>query len=221
MTTSMWRFLNLGDLVTPGNWTPQQIDAVQKIHAEFAERCHRLYFAFDGLGMNRDSFLKEYKKDFTSPKQRNVKFAAAFQTNDDPNHIELSVAAEMNQKEIIEASRPEGEFENLNCQALIVFMFQLWEELYRPQFAKTLRIKPKHAQWNLFGDLRLIRHAIIHNKAELTKTDCQNLKTLNKLWDLKPGQLNITSNMISKLMNQLNKTNAIRPVSIPPQGSTQ
>ena len=127
------------------------------------------------------------------PAHSEARFAAAYQVNDDPNNLELRTIATMKQGEIIEALQSGGEFENQNCHALIVFMYHLWDEYYRPKIATALGLEQtRQLKSDFFGDIRLIRNAIIHNQAVLTESNYSNLKMLVRLQELRPGELKLT-----------------------------
>ena len=51
------------------------------------------------------------------------------------------------------------------------------------------------------GDLRLIRHCIVHNKSIVTN---ENTKLKELKWSLSPGELKITKDMFSRLLDQIN-----------------
>lgn len=50
----------------------------------------------------------------------------------------------------------------------VVTLFQLWEERYRPLFAQFLNVDKNDLTCPVFGDLRWLRHAIIHNNGIAT-----------------------------------------------------
>ena len=159
---------------------------------EFKDRVDRLFFAFGELGLGRDLLKIRFEQTF-DPAHREARFASTYQVNDDPNNIQLKTIASMKQSEIIEALRSEGEFENHNCHALIVFMYHLWDEYYRPRIATALGLAQSgQLKSDFFGDVRLIRNAIIHNRAVLTESDYTNLKMLSPLEELRPGELKLT-----------------------------
>ena len=177
--------------------------------AEFRKRCQRLYFAFDGLSAGRRLLVDHYQETL-KPEYRNVDFALAYQVNNDPNNIDLTPVAVMKQGELIEATLPGGEFENINHQAVVVFVYHLWDELYRPQIAKIVQVENNKVEWDLLGDLKLIRNAIIHNQSKLSMASFNRLIVLRTIWNLKPAQLKLTHGMMNRLFDQFNHPITLR-----------
>jgi hypothetical protein len=63
-------------------------------------------------------------------------------------------------------------------------------------------VSHKGVRSDLMGDLRLIRHCIVHNKSVIT-SEPEKLKDLK--WQLAPGELRITYDMFSGLIDQINR----------------
>ena len=174
------------------NVSESQKQAATKLLAAFKDRVNRLFFAFGELGQGRDLLKAQIEQTF-DPAHSEARFAAAFQVNDDPNNIQLKTIAAMKQAEVIQALQRGGEFENQNCHALIVFMYHLWDEYYRPRIAAALGLEQcGQLKSDLFGDIRLIRNAIIHNQAILTEKEYSKLRMLTPLDELRIGKLKLT-----------------------------
>ena len=188
------------------NWviTDSQRKAAQDILTEFKSKVSRLYFAFGELGMGREMLRNHYENSL-DPAYRDVPIAMAYQTNEDPNNIQLEPIAEMKQGDMIDALQRGGEFENLNTNALIVFIYHLWDENYRAKIAHALGLdQANRLESDLFGDVRLIRRAIIHNNSELTQSAHNNLKVLGSLDEITPGELNLTNATPQRIVLELN-----------------
>lgn len=65
--------------------------------------------------------------------------------------------------------------------AIIVFIFAYWDEEIRPQIAKIRNTKPNNIRVNEFGDLRILRKSIIHNRGILTQAEYDKLIILKDL----------------------------------------
>ena len=182
------------------NVSEPQKQAATKLLGEFKDRVDTLFFAFGELGQSRDLLRTHFEQSF-DPAHSEARFAAAYQLNEDPNNIELKTVAAMKQGEMIDALRRGGEFENQNCHALIVFIYHLWDEYYRPRLAASLGLEqPRQLQSDFFGDIRLIRNAIIHNQGILTKNDYGNFKVLTPLDELRPGELKLTHETTQRIV---------------------
>ena len=101
----------------------------------------------------------------------------------------------------MEALQRGGEFENQNCHALIVFIYHLWDEYYRPKIATAFGLEhTRPLKSDFFGDIRLIRNAIIHNQAVLTVSAYRKLSMLARLQELKPGELRLTQTTAQEIV---------------------
>ena len=94
-----------------------------------------------------------------------------------------------------------GEFDDRLAKAIIVTMYSEWDEYFRPKIAAEHLVTPHGIRSDLMGDVRLVRHCIVHAKSLVTDEHLR-LKVLD--WPLSEGQLKVTQPMMSKLFNQLN-----------------
>jgi hypothetical protein len=65
------------------------------------------------------------------------------------------------------------------CWAIIVFVFAYWDEEIRPQIAKIRGVKPNDVKIDAFGDLRILRKNIVHNRGLLPAADHAKLKLIS------------------------------------------
>ena len=180
--------------------TEQQRATATLLLSDFRDRCYKLSYAFDALGSGRELLRQQYE-DSLDPKYRDAPLVTGRVTNDDPNNIELESVASIKQGELLEGLQRDGEFENLNHQAFVVFIYQLWDEHYRSEIAKVLGFKDiNRIKCDLFGDVKRIRHSIIHNRSVLANRHLNGLKVLPKIWNLQPGSLRLTNNMMLALL---------------------
>ena len=68
------------------------------------------------------------------------------------------------------------------CWSIIVFVFAYWDEQVRPKIAAVRGVKTKDVKVHALGDLRLIRHAVVHNKGVLTSTEHAKLLKMAALF---------------------------------------
>ena len=83
--------------------------------------------------------------------------------------------------EFITANSEAGFNEQQVCWSIIVFIFAYWDEEIRPQIAKIREVKPDEVKINAFGDLRILRHSIVHNGGVLQAADHSKLKVLKSI----------------------------------------
>ena len=115
-----------------------------------------------------------------------------------------STIASMGQGELLESLEKGGAFEDQHAKALIVVIFHLWEEYYRPSIATALTVKHDQVESSLMGDIRLVRNLIIHAKSMIPDEFSTRLELLPKIWSLEPGELKNTEEMVHSWMEQLN-----------------
>ncbi|GAA4772641.1 hypothetical protein GCM10023219_19790 [Stakelama sediminis] len=82
--------------------------------------------------------------------------------------------------EYIAANTVAGSNEQHHARAAITFLYAYWDEEVRPDLARALGVPTKEITSDIFGDLRLIRHAVLHNKGVLTDTAYQKLKLIRE-----------------------------------------
>ncbi|MCW2811536.1 MAG: hypothetical protein JWP61_1994, partial [Friedmanniella sp.] len=66
--------------------------------------------------------------------------------------------------QIREWGRPGGEFEVRLGQQWIVSFYAQWDEIFRPRLAAVRGVPVPEIKVPLLGDLRRLRHDIVHNK---------------------------------------------------------
>lgn len=104
--------------------------------------------------------------------------------------------------EYLDSSARNGEFSNTIAKAFVTTIYSLWDEYYRHLLAKEVGATAAELKSGLMGDLRKVRHYIVHKKSIVT----EKLEQLEELqWVLKAGEsLKISDEMFQKLMNQIN-----------------
>ncbi len=68
------------------------------------------------------------------------------------------------------------------CWAIIVFVFAYWDEEMRPQIARVRGVPTNDVQIEAFGDLRVIRKAIIHNSGVISEAEYRKLGKMTGLF---------------------------------------
>ena len=103
--------------------------------------------------------------------------------------------------EAIDSCEINGVFSDKIAKSFITAMYSEWEEVFRPRLALEVGVSPKAVKCDLMGDIRLIRHCIVHNKSIITN---EHTKLKQMKWQLSPGPLRITKEMFSELIDQIN-----------------
>jgi hypothetical protein len=85
----------------------------------------------------------------------------------DPNDPDATYNHSETVDKVIERNQPNGENQLLLSQALIVFIYSIWDSEIRPAYSKALGMEQKDVKSDAMGDLRLYRNAIIHSNLKL------------------------------------------------------
>lgn len=75
-----------------------------------------------------------------------------------------------------------GSHEQQHARSIIIFLYTYWEDEIRPRLAKAKGVKTNQITSDIMGDLRIIRHAILHTKAILQAKGHRKLKKLADLF---------------------------------------
>ena len=182
--------------------TPQQaVDAAIVVLEEFRTECHKQYFAFNGVVNGRQLAYERFKSTMTELDKK-ISIGTAF-----PDSEQLpgkSTIAHMSQGELLEGLKRGGEFENQHAKAFVVLIYHLWDENFRDRIASVMSVPKKQVECILMGDIRQIRHLIIHKNSVVPQNFSAGLEFLPQIWNLKPGKLIITEKMVHSLMEQIN-----------------
>ncbi|MBV4537240.1 hypothetical protein [Pseudomonas urmiensis] len=180
--------------------------AVNDMVEEFQDTCGEylfcLMFASNGIETNGDLVAKEKAK----PGQ---KIWIASDTKSDPKYH-----ARMDVSMFVEKSKKNGFFVNELCKSLLCSIYSLWDETYRHKIAKAAEVEAGALIAPLMGDLRKIRHCIIHNKSIIPE-DGYQFEVLT--WKLAPGALAITAEMFREFIDIVRTKMAIQAASLTPE----
>ncbi len=104
--------------------------------------------------------------------------------------------------EVLDKTKSDGEFQNMIAKLTIVAIYAKWEEVYRKKIATDYGKRKCDVNADLMGDIRKIRHRIIHHDSNISNEETK----LNILkWNLSCGALSITREMMMILLNQINE----------------
>ena len=134
---------------------------------------------------------------------RQNKLFVGTQFPDGEQSIGESTIAQITFGDLLEAMADGGEFDQLNIQAFLVFVYTLWEESTRHRIAALLHVKKCKVKCDLFGDLRLIRNSIVHKSEETRVEYCKKAILIPELWPSYPNDETFTASMVQALMEQL------------------
>ena len=91
----------------------------------------------------------------------------------DPDHMMLH---QTTQGALKGRNRADGPNYVLLARFLFVLIYGLWEAGYRGRMAAAVGLERDELQSSIFGDLRLLRHEILHNKGRLSADTVERLE---------------------------------------------
>ena len=95
-----------------------------------------------------------------------------------------------------------GKYQIILAGTTITSIYQLWEDRFRSEIAKQTKLEKNAIKSDFFGDLRIVRQAIVHNNSQPI-SDLKNLKTLEFLGD--ENKLNLSSAAMNQVYLCLSK----------------
>jgi hypothetical protein len=121
--------------------------------------------------------------------------------------------ARINTIACIKKCEENGEFSNTIAKSLLCTMYSLWDEDYRHRIANASDCDARYIECQLMGDLRKIRHCVIHQKS-IVPAGGLKFEVLD--WEFPEGELKITHDMFLEFNDAVrgNKMN-IRSLSPP------
>lgn len=171
---------------------------------EFRSYCYEQEIIFVIATMAKDQWLKSHKHIFENSKDNTMFFGTQNPAADEPQSPGNSTTSSILHKDLLEMLKTGGNFESQLSNQFIVFVYHLWDENFRYKIADSLSISKNQVECDLMGDIRHIRNSIIHEKSDIRQADLNHLKMLSQIWNLKPGKLVISWQMIHSLMEQIN-----------------
>jgi hypothetical protein len=82
----------------------------------------------------------------------------------------------------LEANSPGGSNEQRHARAIVVFLFTFWEDEIRPRLAKAKGTPINEIRSDIMGDMRILRHAILHAKGVVSPEKHRRLKVLDSVF---------------------------------------
>jgi hypothetical protein len=130
--------------------------------------------------------------------------AVMWSSLEDPSEPDVIHQRITRTSDYVRANERDGFNEQQICWSLIVFSFAFWDEEVRPRVARNRIVQPNDIRVDVFGDLRILRNAIIHNTGTLKQSDFDRLKILQPYCS--PGQkLAFTHRQMRSIFDELHK----------------
>jgi hypothetical protein len=98
---------------------------------------------------------------------------------EDPGRPDVIHQRTVRADDFVATNSEAGFNERQTCWAIIVFIYAYWDEEIRWQIAKIRGVVKDDVRVDVFGDLRLLRRAIVHDGGVLKASDHAKLKVLS------------------------------------------
>lgn len=82
----------------------------------------------------------------------------------------------------LEANAPGGSNEQNHARAMVVFLFAFWENEIRPRLAEAKGVPVEEIRSDIMGDMRILRHAVLHAKGTVRAEEHRRLKVLSSMF---------------------------------------
>lgn len=162
----------------------QKNERVNIIMDEFIDACDEYLFCLTFSKEGIEDHGKKFKKiRYTQGKRL---WLASDVETDQKMHARMDI------KELVNRCAKNGFFTTELTKALLCMIYSLWDEIYRHKIAEASSCEPSEIFCPLMGDLRKIRHCIMHHKSIVNDNSIE-FEFLN--WTLPSGPLIITYEM--------------------------
>jgi hypothetical protein len=127
---------------------------------------------------------------------------AFFYGHGDPNDPEHRLQHRTTQGEFKARNAPNGPNEVRASQFLIVLLYEYWESVHRAKVAAALALpSTDDLKIPIFGDLRILRHDVIHHVGVIR---AETVKRLERVNGFRPGQqIGLTGNEAEALVGSV------------------
>jgi len=101
---------------------------------------------------------------------------------EDPTKPDVILNRIIRASDYLAVNAKDGSNAQQHSQAVVVFLFSFWEEEIRPRIAASKQVELKQITSDIMGDLRILRHAVLHAKGMLRADKHKSLKVLNNMF---------------------------------------
>lgn len=101
---------------------------------------------------------------------------------EDPSKPDIILNRIIRSDSYLEANSPGGSNEQRHARAIVIFLFTFWEDEIRPRLAGAKGTLVNEIRSDIMGDMRILRHAILHAKGVVRPEEHRRLKVLNSMF---------------------------------------
>jgi hypothetical protein len=183
-------------------------DLPEIIIGQFVTACEEALICLSMATQGLEMIGEEIKRNETAPGQRmwigsNVIQAPRY-------HASISVPLFLTKAE------PDGAFTSEMGKAFLCMLYAQWEEACRPTLAKVMRCEPGNIRAPLMGDLRKIRHCILHNKSRISENGL-GLEVLP--WRVAASELVVTRDLFRDFVDAVRAPMVVQTCELSPEAA--
>jgi hypothetical protein len=132
------------------------------------------------------------QKHFDSKDRKHVVVCTSYE---DPTRPDVVLNRIIRADDYITINAHNGSNEEQQAKSTLIFLFTFWELEIRPRLAIAKGVPENDIISNIMGDLREVRHAILHARGKLALEKYRKLKVLDKIFSSQPtNQTELRSN---------------------------
>lgn len=166
---------------------------------EFRDRCHKLYIAHGAAETGLRLALREHNRVIGANTSGTIGFVSRAEDFSEPPLSKVVPRIDLD--EYRAALAGEGQFTQYQHRALIVFIYQLWEDLIRDGISKMYGLDHNKVRCDLMGDLRHVRNDIIHRNGRTSRN--MEFPFLSLIWKRRGGDWVFNQAEIRALVDQI------------------
>ena len=161
----------------------------------FQALCHEYYTCYVFASKGMENFAKTFPVDLAKYPNQQI-YIGNTPPGKGPAQSAMSAA------KAVASAKQDGEFQDTIGKALLIRIYAEWDERYRHEMAEEFSVKAKAVRCDLMGDLRRVRHWIVHSKS-VVELDASKIVVVP--WKLTAGDaFLITSAMFREFANCIN-----------------
>lgn len=115
-------------------------------------------------------------------KNENGETVIVYASYEDPTKPDIIHNRIVRAAEYVDANAPGGSNEQRHARAIVVFLFTYWEDEIRPRLAKSKGVATNEIRSDIMGDMRILRHAILHAKSIIRPEEHRRLKVISSMF---------------------------------------
>ena len=123
----------------------------------------------------------------TGKRIENGETVVVYASYEDPSKPDIIHNRIIRAEDYLEANREGGSNEQRHARAILIFLFTYWEDEIRPRLALAKSTSIKDIRSDIMGDMRILRHAILHAKSVLKPEEHRRLKIVDSMFP--PGEV--------------------------------